>query len=262
MLCALCSTLVGAHTAAWPQVPETAPQGELRHGRELLVEKRFGEAQELFATFLRAHPHTAQAQLGLGDAQLGLGQYEQAEGTYRGVTAEQPQLWQAHKNVVVVEAALGRWEEFDRERTVLRMARQRGAPGISARESDVIDSFVVRGSRWVVRAYFEPVGRSETRVNFEHFSPGGKVLAYVSLENAAAAQEALKPEDVRIGSGTAAGTGSPQTTLALNWYTGAAHGTIRQYPTGEPPYPRLRADMMRWVAAHEVTGEAPTQESH
>lgn len=234
------------------QVPEAAPQGELRHGRELLMKHSFSEARQVFSAYLRAHPRDVQGELGLGDAQLGMHAYEAAESTYRTVVAQQPELWRAHKNLVVVEAALGRWEEFDRERTVLRMARERGAPGISARDSDVIDSFEVRGQHWVVRAYFQPLGRSEARYNFEHFSPEGRVLTYVSLEDAAAAEAALHPGDVRIGTSSGGGAANSQapSALSLNWYTGSAHGLIRRYDGGEPSYERLRAEVMRWIAAH------------
>jgi tetratricopeptide (TPR) repeat protein len=232
-----------------PGVAEMAPQAELRHGRELLMSKDFAAAKQVFAGYLQGHPDAVQARLGLGDAELGLHEYEAAETTYRQVTAQQPELWQAHKNLVVVEAALGRWEDFDRERTVLQLARQRGAPGISARESDVIDSFNVRGQHWVVRAYFEPVGRSKTRYNFERFSPEGRVQAYISLEDAAAARAALTPGDVRIGVAASPGSASNEGALGLNWYTGTAHGSVRRY-TREPQYEQLRADVMRWIQAH------------
>lgn len=239
---------------------------ELRHGRELLAQKRFAEARKVFAAYLAAHKGAVQAQLGIGDAELGLHQYEAAEMTYRAAVAQQPQLWEAHKNLVVVEAALGRWEEFDRERMVLRMARERGAPGISTHESDVIDSFVVAGEQWVVRAYFEPVGRSQTQFNFERFSQDGHVQAYVSLENAAAAQAALQPRDVRIGAKVGEGVAnSKDGALALNWYTGRAHGTIRNYTTGEPSYPRLRTEVQRWLRAHPVltgSGQKTDERAH
>lgn len=235
-----------------PGTQESAPTGPLRQGRELLMKKHFPEAGRVFTEFLRTHPGNVQAELGLGDAQLGMHDYEAAETTYRGVTAQQPELWQAHKNLVVVEAALRRWEEFDRERTVLRMARERGAPGISTRESDVIDSFNVRGEHWVVRAYFEPVGRSQARYNFERFSADGRVQAYVSLEDAAAAKAALTPGDVRIGASSGPkGARAASGALALNWYTGAAHGTVQRYPSSqEPSYEQIRAEVMRWVEAH------------
>lgn len=222
---------------------------ELRPGRELLQDKQFADAKSFFAEYLRVHPGDVQGELGLGDAALGLRQYEAAEASYRAVVARQPELWQAHKNLVVVEAALGRWEEFDGERKLLRLARERDAPGISARESDVIDSFEVKGERWVVRAYFEPVGRSRAVYNFERFSSSGRVEAYVSLEDAAAGKAALTPGDVRIGRPIAPAPGGPPRAMALNWYSGSAHGTIREYPAGEPSYERVRADVVRWLKA-------------
>lgn len=132
---------------------------EIRHGQELLQGKHFSEAEAVFAAYGKEHPGDVRAKVGVGDAELGLREYESAEATYRAVVAQQPELWAAHKNLVVVEAALGRWDDFDGERRILKLARERGAPGISARESDVIDSFSVGSERWVVRAYFEPVGR-------------------------------------------------------------------------------------------------------
>jgi hypothetical protein len=153
-------------------------------------------------------------------------------------------MWAAHKNLVIIEAALGRWEEFDRERAVLRGARERGAPGISARESDVIDGFTVKGERWIVREYFEPVGRSLTRYNFEHFSAEGKAEEYISLESEEAAKGVVPGGAVAIGGEPAADAGS---VFALNWYTGKGHGTIARYAKGEPTYEEVRARVMGWL---------------
>lgn len=229
---------------------------DVRPGRLLLQTKHFDTAKLYFEAALKDHPGDIGAQLGLGDAELGLHQYELAERNYRAVVARQPELWQAHKNLVIVEAALGRWEEFDGERTVLRLARAREAPGISPRESDVIDSFDIGPQHWVVRAYFQPVGRSETVYNFERFSPAGRVEAYISLENAAAAQAALHPSDLRIGAPETAG-GTPESpeptgTQALNWYTGEAHGTIARYPHGEPTYEHLRTTVLAYLRTHTL----------
>ncbi len=247
-------------TAALPGAPQIsgAPTGVLRQGRELLQAKHFAEARQVFRTYLGAHPADVQAELGLGDAELGLRQFEAAEATYRLVTAGQPELWQAHKNLVIVEAALERWEDFDRERAVLRLARERGAPGISPHESDVIDRFDVWGERWVVRAYFEPLGRSQALYNFERFSEEGRVEAFLSFEDAAAAQAALTPEDVRVGPALVQPETASTRTLALNWYTHTAHGTIRTYPaaggpTSNPSYERVRADALRWLRSRPAS---------
>jgi hypothetical protein len=224
---------------------------EINAGRRALAAKQYQQAKEIFAAYGRAHPGNIDGEEGVGDAELGLHEYEAAELQYRAVVAAQPELWLAHKNLVIVEAALGRWGEFDRERALLRGARQRGAPGITARESDVVDSFDVRGEHWIVREYYEPVGRSLTRFNFEYFGPDGRVREYVSLESADAAKHVVVGEDVRIG--------DPQAGLpvikdfALNYYTDKGHGTIASYPRGEPSYERVRADLLRWLRSRKPT---------
>jgi hypothetical protein len=225
-------------------IPLTAGPGQsqIMAGKRALAAKQFLEAKRIFSDELKLHPQSTEAKLGLADSELGLDHYEVAETEYREVVAAKPELWQAHKNLVIVEAALGRWEDFDRERTVLRMARERNAPGISARESDVIDSFTIRGQRWIVREYFEPVGRSQTRYNFEHFSTEGKAQEYISLDSAALPTAAGA---VAIGDHPS----SPATAahFALNRLNGKSHGTIKTYGSQEPPYEHMRADVQRWL---------------
>jgi tetratricopeptide (TPR) repeat protein len=226
-------------------VPNTAGQSQIVEGKRALAAKQFGEAKNIFAVAAKLHPDDLEASLGLADAELGLHQYEAAELGYRKVVEAQPELWQAHKNLVIVEAALGRWQEFDRERALLRMARQRGAPGISTRESDVIDGFTVHGQRWIVREYFEPAGRSLTRYNFENFSPNGKAQEYISLESNEAANVVVPGGSVKIGDAKPPTTTGPD--FALNWYNGKGHGTIAHYGHHEPDYERVRADLLKWL---------------
>lgn len=235
--CAMLSA--GAQTIAHPPVAQTP----LVEGKRALSMKEFARAKGIFAEYVRKHPDDIQGKLGFADAELGLHEYEAAEGGYRQIVAAQPLLWAAHKNLVIVEAALGRWEDFDGERTVLRAARERGAAGIGAHESDVIDVINVAGQRWIVRDYFEPMGRSRSRYNFERFSADGRVLMYVSLESADAFH------DQTIG-GNAVVVGPSQGGdphgFALNWYNGKSHGTIAKYAT-EPKYEKVRAEFLKWA---------------
>jgi tetratricopeptide (TPR) repeat protein len=227
-----------------PPPPPPAP-GSLAEAKLALGSHQFATAKALYSKFLRTHPDSGEAQLGLADSELALHEYETAELQYRSIVAAQPQLWIAHKNLVIVEAALHRWSEFDRERAILRDARQRKAPGIEAHESDVIDTFDVRGRHWIVREYDDLAGRSLTRYNFEHFGPEGHVQQYISLESAQAAQQALQTQDVVIG---ASPKTAPQVTdFALNFYTGKSHGTIVRFPKGEPTYETTRAAVIRWL---------------
>jgi len=224
---------------------QTAVPASLAEAKQELAAKHYAQAKVLFAAYAKAHPESVDAEMGVGDAELALHEYELAELTYRSVVAKQPQMWRAHKNLVIIEAQLGRWEEFDRERAVLRGARERGAEGISARESDVIDSFDVRGQHWIVREYYLPVGRSLTRYNFENFGADGRVKEYISLESAEAAKAAAVEGDVLRSDEQARQEAVKD--FALDWYTGAAHGAIKSYPEREPQYEAVRADVMRWL---------------
>ncbi len=220
---------------------------DLAAARQELAAKHYARAKELYRAYLQAHPQSVDAQFGVADAELGLREFEAAEWDFRRVVAAQPQNWVAHKNLVIVEAELGRWDEFERERAVLRGAREREAPGISTRESDVIDSFEVNGHRWIVREYYEPAGRSQTRYNFERFSPEGHAEEYISLEPTAAAEAALRPDDVHIGVDPETAPHSAAAEFSLNWYSGKGHGTISRYPKGEPSYERARSDLLHWL---------------
>lgn len=215
----------------------------LKAARLQLAEKHFLEAKKQFSAFAAAHPESLEAQLGVADAELGLHEYEDAEVAYRAIVARQPQLWLAHKNLVVVEAALGRWEEFDRERAILHQAREHHASGITAEESDVIDSLNVAGQHWIVRAYDQLAGRSQTRYNFERFSPEGRALAFLSLESASAAAAMV----AHPGESVASPAPGPIRDFALDWYTGKAHGMVRGYMGKEPTYEQVRADALRWI---------------
>lgn len=251
-LCSLAAPLLSLVLAAGADAQKTqdpvhGTPADLAAARQELVAKHYARAKELYRAYLQAHPDSVDAEFGVADAELGLREFEAAEWDFRKVVAAQPQNWVAHKNLVIVEAELGRWEEFERERAILREARERGASGISARESDVIDSFEVNGHRWIVREYYEPVGRSQTRYNFERFSPEGHAEEYISLEPTAAAQAALKPGDVHIGADTKPAPHSATEEFSLNWYSARGHGTIARYPKGEPSYERARADLIQWL---------------
>jgi tetratricopeptide (TPR) repeat protein len=240
------STSLPAQTIA----PASSQPPEIVAGKQALSTKHFAEAKKMFAGYLKAHPNNVEGELGLADAELGLGEYETAELRYREVVATVPTLWAAHKNLVIVEAALGRWDEFDRERDILRRAKQSHAAGISPRDSDVIDVLHLAASkshpaeRWIVRDYFEPEGRTQAVYNFEQFSADGKIHAFVSLESAKAVAS-LKVGDEAVAVGPAS-QAPVDGDFALDWYDGKSHGTIAKYAQ-QPTYEAVRSDFLRWA---------------
>lgn len=240
------SVLLMVAMAQLPQLPMSTQRmdPELAAAQAAVRAKDFAKGRTLFAAYTKVHGDRPAGWVGLGDSEAGLREYEAAEMDYRHAVSLQPENWVAHKSLVLVEAKLKRWEEFDRERAVLRGARERGAENITKRESDLIDSFEVGGKQWAVREYFEPVGRSEARYNFEHFE-NGRVAEYVSLEPVDAAAAALqRQEQVRIGSDVAPVTAK---AWALNWYTGSGHGVVKTYLKGEPTYEVVRRDAVQWL---------------
>lgn len=239
------------------QIMGSGPLADARH--ELTTNPL--HAREMFSAYAAAHPENLEAQMGIAEADLALHRYETAELEFRKITATKPDQWVAHKDLVQVEAALNRWEEFDNERLILRRARDRNAPGITSRESDLIDQFDVTPAKnkpsqhaagqhpehWLVREYYEPAGRSLTRYNFELFT-NGRVQEYISLESAQAAAAALTQGDVLRSTEQAPKT--PITDFTLDWYTGSAHGTITRYPAGEPTYEEVRKTVLHWLRTH------------
>lgn len=242
--------LVGFFLVA-PLAAQTLIPPAIMQGREELAHGQFREARSSFAAYAKVDPHSAPAAMGEGDADLALHFYEDAEFAYRRAVAIEPELWVAHKHLVEVEAKLGRWEEFDRERAILRGARERGAPNITAQESDLIDGFIVNGRAWSVREYLQPMGRSEARYNFESLG-GGHAAEYISLEPQQAAEAALQ-RDAQVTIGAAPKSFGDVKVWGLNWYSAKGHGTVKTYANGEPKYEALRADVLHWLhgaAAH------------
>jgi lipopolysaccharide biosynthesis regulator YciM len=94
-------------------LPLSAQTPNLADAKQELAAKHYAQAKQLFAAYAKAHPESVDAELGVGDSELALREYQNAELTYRSVVAKQPQMWRAHKNLVIIEARLGRWEEFE-----------------------------------------------------------------------------------------------------------------------------------------------------
>jgi hypothetical protein len=62
----------------------------------------------------------------LDSALFGEKQYAKSEQIYSKTIAVNPNMWGAHSSLAEVYSAEERWPEFDRERKLLREARDRG----------------------------------------------------------------------------------------------------------------------------------------
>ena len=140
-------------------------------------------AQKFFTAYLRDNPSNLEVLLLAGSAFFELKQYEDAAQSFLTAIKLQPSFWAAHKNLVIVYAAQGKWTEFDRERAVLKAARESGASGLSTKDADVIDVLYVGSEQYRVFSYAELAGRFKMRYNFVHFGSDRKPNNWIACES-------------------------------------------------------------------------------
>jgi hypothetical protein len=232
--------------ASQAQTPAADP---LTVANQAIAKGDYAAAQTIVNAYLKDNPDNPQALFAAGSAFLGLKQYDDADKSYLAAIKAQPPFWPAHKNLVIVYAAEGKWTDFDRERALLRDATAKGEDGLNAKVPDVIDVIYVGTERYIVRAFPELNGKFHTRYNFVHFGSDGKRDFWIECESDDADQAFFAqkhPQEAAAG----------QRSFSLDSYTAPklnpdgktyslTHGTIKFYPDGEPTYEMVRADVVK-----------------
>ncbi len=182
---ALLSTGAAAQTPArTPSTPASQTADDpLAIGKQALSRGDYAAARSFFAKYLQDNPGSTDALFFAGNAALGLKQYDEAERLFNATLTRQQTMWAAHKNLVIVYAAQGKWQQFDAERSLLKDARDQGRPGIAPNDADVIDLFTVGTDRYIVRAYATLTGRFKYRYNFTHYGQDGKLVSWIACES-------------------------------------------------------------------------------
>lgn len=248
--------------AASSQAPlQTTAVDPLDTGKQAFRRGDYAAAQKFFSAYLRDNPENLDALVMAGDAFYELKQYEDAAQSFLAAIKLQASLWGAHKNLVIVYAAQGKWTEFDQERAVLKAARESGASGLSTKDADVIDVLYVGSEQYRVISYAELAGRFKMRYNFVHFGPDRKPDSWIACESddidqaafakahpqeAAAGQRSFSLDSYSALKPSADGKGVTQT-----------HGTIKFYPDGEPTYETVRSDVLN-VLGHKLSPMSST----
>lgn len=245
-----------------PQTSVQTPEADhLKEGAEALEKGDYVAAQAIFVTYLNDNPDNTEALAGAGDAFLGLRQYEDAERYYLAAIKLQPSFWMVHKNLVVAYAAEGKWKEFDQERALLQNAREKGEPGLSPKDADLIEVFNVGPERYIVQSFAELNGKFHARYYFTHFGPDHKPDYWIACESddvdqsffakkhpteAAAGQRSFSLDSCSVGKVSGDGTSRTQTQALIKFYF-----------DGEPTYETVREDVMR-VLEHKLSPSSTT----
>ncbi|MEO6924162.1 MAG: tetratricopeptide repeat protein, partial [Bryocella sp.] len=99
-LIACCATPMMVRAQSVAAAPPVVA-GAQNPGKLALAAEDYVRAKQYFAAQLVAHPGNVKAKLGLAEAELGLTHYIAAETLLREVTAAAPEMWQAHKNLIL-----------------------------------------------------------------------------------------------------------------------------------------------------------------
>ena len=242
---ALASVLsLSASAPGQDKAPEPDP---MQVGKQALEHGDYAAAHTFFVAYIHDNPDSIAAQFLAGNAALGLKQYSEAESFFQAAIAKNPKMWGAHKNLVIVYAAEGRWADFDRERTLIQQARAENSPGLTPTDADVIEILEVDGERYIVRSYAQLAGHFHTRYNITHFNARNQLDYWISCESDDVDQaffQKAHPKEAAAGQRSFSLDTYTQRMNESGQLTGQTHGTIKFYPDGEPTYETVRADVL------------------
>jgi tetratricopeptide (TPR) repeat protein len=163
--------------------PLSSGPNPLAVGLAALQKGDYASARTFFANYLSGSPNDAEARLYLGGAEMGLKDFPAAIKDLQAVIAVKPDLWTAHTNLVLAYAESLDWADFDKERALIKSARDSNAPGLDKQKGDVIDLLQIGAKTYSVRAFYELYGRYHTRYAFLHFGDDGKLTDYIQCES-------------------------------------------------------------------------------
>ena len=224
-------------------------------GLAALQKGDYASAKTFFANYLSGSPNDAEARLYLGGAEMGLKDFPAAIKDLQAVIAVKPDLWTAHTNLVLAYAESLDWADFDKERALIKTARDNNAPGLDKQRGDVIDLLQVGAKTYSVRYFYELHGQFNTRYVFLHFGDDGKLTDYIQCESDDADQGFFKqahPKEAAAGA----------RSFSLDSYTvnekGMTQGLIKFYTDGEPTYEVVRADALKALMGQATPAASTT----
>jgi len=164
--------------------------------------------------------------------------FDAAIADFQKVLALKPDAWVAHNNLSLIYAEKGDWAAFDKERAIMKEARDKNLSGIDKTSGDTIDEFSVNGEDYEVRYFYTLHGGYQVRYLILHFGKDGKADHWIEIESLDVDQAMYKqahPKEAAAG-----GRVYTMDTMQAN----GNQGLIKFYE-GEPTYETVRADAMK-----------------
>jgi tetratricopeptide (TPR) repeat protein len=259
--------LAGAHGAETEDLDHLSPQDSAKRnaliqpGLKYLEQGDNEAAFESFRSVLTAYPDDFSVLRFTAAAAMAAGQNEQALVLFHRALAQNPHNpWTMRNAVIILEARLNRWADFDRDVAALRSAKRNGMDrGLDGSTGFVIDEFYAGGEKIQGTLYPLQAGRFHTLYRF--LMPPGRplMLPDQSSATAAAAARCTDPDfqphfDAESGDVDQAEFAKAHPDKAakgdrsymLDAYSSpCTQGLVAFYPDGEPTYEKARADVIR-----------------
>jgi len=223
------------------QSPDTDP---LAVGKAAMQKGDFAAARSFFAKYVEENPKDAEAWFYLGGADLNLERPADAAKDFQQSVTFKPDSWSAHNNLSLAYAETEDWSAFDKERAVIKAARDKGEPGISLDDHDLIDVLHVNGQVYQVWYFYKPYGHFHARYVFLHFGSDGNADRWFQCESDDADQyffQQKHPKEAKVGERSYS-LDSYKVEKPGQYPSQALHGF---YMDGEPTYETVRADVLK-----------------
>jgi tetratricopeptide (TPR) repeat protein len=228
------------------QLPKQGPASEdpLAMGKNAMAHGEFQNAKVFFENYVKENPESIDAQFYLAKCEINLKNFDAAIADFQHIIAVAPKDWSSHSGLALAYAQKGDWAAFDKERAVIKDARDKNMPGVDKDHGDVVDSFTVNGEPYEVRYFYKLFGRYNVRYAFLHFGKDGNADHWIEIESLDVDQGMFAEKHPKEAAAGVRVYSMDSMKMSPSGFPD--QGLIKFYE-GEPTYETLRADAINAI---------------
>ena len=210
-------------------------------GKAAMDHGDYAGAQTFFAKYADENPNDIEAWYDLGGAELALKKPADAAKAYEKCIALRSDAWGAHENLALAYAETENWVAFDKERALIKAARDAKTMRTNPDEHDLIDVLQVGDKRYEVWYYYTLHGHFHVRYVAIFFGKDGKAEDWLQAESDDADQGMFQSQHPKEAAAAVR-------VFSLDTYHSEnggypSQGLIKFYQ-GEPTYEDFRKDVL------------------
>ena len=255
--------------AATAPTPDNLKRDELlKPGLDALRKGDGAAALEALKPALEAYPNDVRVLSFSAQAAMEAHQDEAALGFFeRALIQNPPDPWHMRVAMILLEARLARWADFDRDQAALKAAKKSGERELASMPGFLIDEFDVDGKSVKVAYFPTLVGKFNTLYRFvlpelpraRSATPAQgpdsdrckdpQFRPYIDVESDDVDQSAFKEKHPDLAT-------KGERSYSLDTYPApCSQGLIKFYFYGEPTYETVRADVVKNLTAKPATAK-------